>query len=329
MEKQKREKVALESSHNAAMSELLDMKLEGMSSFSSPSTRGKSGKGTDPSLNLTVKSLQAQLADREAEVEELKRVIEERDEEFSTSDYSPTLDTMVRGRREGRGIGHEDDEDVTLLSLEEIRSKNKRERGRMDDGSTLSESSAPYPIFDTEMFEMENLDLGDLEDSSEIPIFHRTPPSHAPNPKDISAAVSGLYQVGTQDKTKRSPLPRSPQRTASKSMIDMSSTPFYDMDMSRDEEGDSQTSPPKLSRPQGRPHMRSLPNLAVHNPDDQDENTRVITLSSTSHISSLFFFPLVSSSHLISSFLLFSSLVFSFLLLSRIPCLLCYCACVA
>jgi hypothetical protein len=283
VEKQKREKVELESSHNAAMSELLDMKLEGMSSFSSPCTRGKSGRTSDPSQNLTVKSLQAQLADREAEVEELRRVIEERDEGYSMSDYSPTLDTMVRGTR--LGIGH-DEEDVTLLSLDEIRAGNKKDRSRVDDGSTPSESSAPYPIFDTEMFEMENLDLEHLDDSQEIPIFHRTPPSHAPNPEDLAEAVSGLYDGETADKPKR-PNPFSPHRTASKSMIEMSSTPFYDMDMSRDEES-CQTSPPKLSRPQGRPHMRSLPNLAVHNVDDTDEDTRVSTsyLLTLIHVSS-------------------------------------------
>ena len=289
MENLKKEKITFEAAHNAAMSELLDVKLEGMSCFSSPSARGKHGRNSDAGQNLAFNALQAQLIDREAEIEVLKRLMEER-EDVTPSTSSPTLERVRRTN---------DTTDVAaMLSLVEVLKRNRGDRrqsqekqnrgdrkrgggegGRdRDDNSSISETSSPFPMYDTDDQFERTLDPEDSRHNKFKPIRHSThssPHPHPPNPSSLTAAVAELYEE--EDKLSALLVPSIKlSRSTSDNAI---GAPYYDMDLSRDESDtfstntDDVLTPPRMHVSQGRPLMRSLPNMTAYtqggNSDDE------------------------------------------------------------
>lgn len=279
------------------------MKLEGMSCFPSPSVKGKNGRSSDVGQDLAFKALQAQLIDREAEIEELKRLIDER-EDITPSISSPTLERVRRTN---------DTTDVAaMLSLVEIlkrnrgnnrhsREKNRGERGdrgrrgerresggegrgqgeggdeegERDDNSSISETSSPFPLYDTDtdQFESRTLDPEDSRHNKFKPIRHSS--LHPSNPSTLNVAVT---EYEGDDKLSALLVPVKFSRSASDNVI---GTPYYDMDLSRDESDtfslntDDVLTPPRMHVPQGRPLMRSLPNMSTHVQSNSDDEARV------------------------------------------------------
>ena len=284
------------------MSELLDMKLEGMSCFPSPSGKGKNGRSNDVGQDLAFKALQAQLIDRDAEIEDLKRLIEER-EDITPSTSSPTLE-RVRCTNDTTDV-------AAMLSLVEIlkrnggnnrhsREKNRGDRGdrgrgerrerrgggrgqgeggdeegERDDNSSISETSSPFPLYDTDtdQFESRTLDPEDSRHNKFKPIRHSS--LQPPNPSTLNV---GVAEYEEDDKLRASLVPVKLSRCAADNVT---GTPYYDMDLSRDESDtfslntDDVLTPPRMHVPQGRPLMRSLPNMSTHVQSNSDDEARV------------------------------------------------------
>lgn len=308
IEVQKKEKAAMEASHNAAMSDLLDMKLEGMTSASTPS-RDKGGVSGEAGDTLAMAALTAQLAERDAEVEELRRIIIDRaleDEEKEMEDE----EVEEGGEGEGEEEGDDDDLDFHIVSQmdtgvmasdesdddddDDIKDKDIGEmgtsKGREASSNPVSDSSSanstPY------IYEVVNAGVDHGPDVPAIPYdkgaSSRIPSTASPAAKDITAAVAELYE----GRDKLCSLPLTPQRGNMYRTVYDGST-FYDMDNSRDEEsyheGDSMVSnnddcisPPKMSRSlslslaQGRPYIRShLGMLSRSQEHDDDQEMRV------------------------------------------------------
>ena len=298
VELQKKEKAAMEASHNAAMSDLLDMKLEGMTSVSTPS-RDKGGDTSEPRDLLALAALTAQLAERDAEVDELRRIIQDRG--------------LYDDGGEGEGEGEEGDEDLDfhtgsqvgtgerasgdtneILSgvwLQDIKGKEKVEMGS---SKAIETNSNPISDCSSANFSPHTYDLADshIDLTPDLPTDEggsvRSPSSIPPEPHAITTAVAELYE----GRDRLSSLPRTPQRSGLYRSTTDGNT-FYDMDNSRDEEsnqdGDSMLSnnddcisPPKMSRSlslslaQGRPFIRSYPGMVSRSLEiDDDQEMRV------------------------------------------------------
>ena len=289
----KKEKAAMEASHNAAMSDLLDMKLEGMTSMSTPSKdRGRDSSEARDTLALA--ALTAQLAERDAEVDELRRIIQDRvfydQEEGQEAEEDLYFHT---GSQLDREVRTADETDVRLpeLWLEGDKGGDRGEMGLskgretssnpISDCSSANSSPSTYNTADT---------FPDLNPDMPIDegISVRTASSGLPGPSVITTAVAELYE--SQDTL--CSLPRTPQRGGLYRSITDGNT-FYDMDNSRDEEsnpdGDSMMSnnddcisPPKMSRSlslslaQGRPLIRSYPGMVSRSLEvDEDQEMRV------------------------------------------------------
>ena len=313
IEVQKKEKAAMEASHNAAMSDLLDMKLEGMTSASTPS-RDKGGVSGDAGDTLAMAALTAQLAERDAEVEELRRIIIDRALEDEEKELE--MEEEGEGEDEGKGEGEgeegddddldfhtvsqmdtgvmasdesdddDDDDDIQNKDIAEMCTSKGREASSNPMSDCSSANSTPY------IYEVVNAgaDLGPAAPA--IPYdkgaSSRIPSTASPAVKDITAAVAELYE----GRDKLCSLPLTPQRGNMYRTVYDGST-FYDMDNSRDEEsyheGDSMVSnnddcisPPKMSRSlslslaQGRPYIRShLAILSRSQEHDDDQEMRV------------------------------------------------------
>lgn len=324
IEVQKKEKAAMEASHNAAMSDLLDMKLEGMTSASTP-TRDKGGVSGEAGDTLAIAALTAQLAERDAEVEELRRIIIDRaleDEEKELGLEGEEGEEEVEGEGEGEE-GDDDDLDFHTVSQmdtgvmasdesddddDDAKGKDRGEvgpsKGRETSSNPISDcssaNSTPY------IYEVVNAGAGaDL--GSAIPhdkgASSRVPSTAPPALNAITAAVAELYE----GRDKLSSLPLTPQRGNMYRTVYDGST-FYDMDNSRDEEsyheGDSMASnnddcisPPKMSRSlslslaQGRPYIRShvgILSRSQENDDDREMRVRIWILYSASKLFLLF-----------------------------------------
>jgi hypothetical protein len=340
IEVQKKEKAAMEASHNAAMSDLLDMKLEGMTSASTPS-RDKGGVSGEAGHTLAVAALTAQLAERDAEVEELRRIIIDR----ALEDEEKELEEVEEGEEEG-GEGEEgegddevDDDDLDFHTVsqmdtgvmasdesdddDDIKDKDIGEmgtcKGREASSNPISDcssaNSTPY------IYEVVNAgaDLGPAIPAIpyEKGASSRITSTASPAVKDITAAVAELYE----GRDKLCSLPLTPQRGNMYRTVYDGST-FYDMDNSRDEEsyheGDSMVSnnddcisPPKMSRSlslslaQGRPYIRShLGILSRSQEHDDDQEMRVSYLISYFSSELFLFFILASLLCHLSSFVL-------------------------
>ena len=314
IEVQKKEKAAMEASHNAAMSDLLDMKLEGMTSASTPS-RDKGGVSCEAGDTLAMAALTAQLAERDAEVEELRRIIIDR----ALEDEEKEMEEVEEGEEEGEeggeveeGDGEEgddddldfhtvsqmdtgvmasdesddDDDDIKDKDIGEMRTSKGREASSNPMSDSSSANSTPY------IYEVVNAsaDLGPAIPaiSYDKGASSRITSTASPAVKDITSAVAELYE----GRDKLCSLPLTPQRGNMYRTVYDGST-FYDMDNSRDEEsyheGDSMVSnnddcisPPKMSRSlslslaQGRPYIRShLGILSRSQEHDDDQEMRV------------------------------------------------------
>ena len=296
IELQKKEKAAMEASHNAAMSDLLDMKLEGMTSVSTPS-RDKGGDTSEPRDMLALAALTAQLAERDAEVDELRRIIQDRglyDDggEGEGEEGDDGLDFHT-GSQVGTGARASGDTNERLSGvwLKDIKGKEEVEMGS---SKAMETNSNPISDCSSANFSPHMYDLADshIDLTPDLPIDEggsvRSPSSIPPEPHAITTAVAELYE----GRDRLSSLPRTPQRSGLYRSTTDGNT-FYDMDNSRDEEsnqdGDSMLSnnddcisPPKMSRSlslslaQGRPFIRSYPGIVSRSLEiDDDQEMRV------------------------------------------------------
>ena len=298
IELQKKEKAAMEASHNAAMSDLLDMKLEGMTSVSTPS-RDKGGDTAEPRDMLALAALTAQLAERDAEVDELRRIIQDRglfDDGGEGEEGDDGLDFHIGSQVEtGARASGDTDERLSGVWLEDIKGKEKVETGSSK-AMAMETNSNPISDCSSANFSPHTYDLADshIDLTPDLPIDEggsvRTPSSIPPEPHAITTAVAELYE----GRDRLSSLPRTPQRSGLYRSTTDGNT-FYDMDNSRDEEsnqdGDSMLSnnddcisPPKMSRSlslslaQGRPFIRSYPGMVSRSLEiDDDQEMRVRT----------------------------------------------------
>ena len=307
IELQKKEKATMEASHNAAMSDLLDMKLEGMTSVSTPS-RDKGGDNAEPRDMLALAALTAQLAERDAEVDELRRIIQDRglyDDGGEGEEGDDGLDFLTGSQvNTGARASGDTEERLSGVWLEDVKGKGKE---KMETGSSkamaMETNSNPISDCSSANFSPHTYDLADshIDLTPDLPIDEggsvRTPSSIPLEPHAITTAVAELYE----GRDRLSSLPRTPQRSGLYRSTTDGNT-FYDMDNSRDEEsnqdGDSMLSnnddcisPPKMSRSlslslaQGRPFIRSYQGMVSRSLEiDDDQEMRVHTFKQMTYI---------------------------------------------
>lgn len=332
IEVQKKEKAAMEASHNAAMSDLLDMKLEGMTSASTPS-RDKVGVSGEAGDTLAIAALTAQLAERDAEVEELRRIIIDR----ALEDEEKELE-LEGEEGEEEGVGEEgDDNDLdfhtvsqmdtgVMASDESDDDDDAKGKDRGEVGPSKGKETSSNPLSDCSsanstpyIYEVVNAGAGaDL--GSAIPhdkgASSRVPSTAPPALNAITAAVAELYE----GRDKLCSLPLTPQRGNTYRTVYDGST-FYDMDNSRDEEsyheGDSMASnnddcisPPKMSRSlslslaQGRPYIRSHLGILSRSQENDDDHEMRVRFSIIYSSSELFLIFILAAYYAISPLLL-------------------------